>query len=387
MGKGRAQMQVVRGGWVPVCGALLCTSCSAASPVAAGSTSTEVVLGGPPLPLETVQSAASAMLIQKPRFGQVHIVQVTRAVDGWAVAALRPPYRDFPNVVVFRFDGNHWRPLEEGLLLGVQPYRSPALDLHTVGVAFDYSVGTKDLESAQDVVDQLTAMGKAKGLVTVAYRRFFHSHLSGRAPYHIDRRFAEALALKLFGSEYSHFPASECTMFDVPEIDRVSLTQEGDSISLNAKTQNGQIWTVQWRSDETSALRDKVVDAEWASADRGARAFAQNAPPVVKWATLVQQRWLQHCERIGTPASASGRACIDEVAAKLVPNECVRQVMVRHSELLECESQALATLLECVRSTAAASNAESACERGYASACKGPTGVEGELAECEKHAE
>lgn len=54
---------------------------------------------------------------------------VSDEVNGWIAVALDPPYREFPNVVLFRRTGAAWQRVWEGLSIGIQPYTSPYLDL------------------------------------------------------------------------------------------------------------------------------------------------------------------------------------------------------------------------------------------------------------------
>jgi hypothetical protein len=193
----------------------------------------------------------------------VRIVATAGPVAGWVAAAVSPPYREFPTVVLFRASGDGtWRRVFEGFIPGVQGERTKLLDPHTIGMAFDYTVNEGDGTVPPAAIPKIIELGASNHLSTVVHAYFFHSHKAGPEPYFVDRRATYALAKKLFPGEYDSYPRTECTMFDIPETKRIAMTEGGGGLSLLAETANGQSWTFGWTGvDERGLLVGKTVDA------------------------------------------------------------------------------------------------------------------------------
>lgn len=210
---------------------LLLSACAASHPVAAP----EAGKASAPPPAARAEPAALVAAVQPaiqrmigPDLGgtPLKILSVAGPVRGWLAVAVSPPYREFPTIVLFRSrpDGS-WSRVFEALTPGVQARRTPLLDLHTTGKAFDYTVGAGKV--TPDAIAKVLSVSNG-ALVTVAHAYFFHSHQAGAESYFVDRTATYDLAQRLFPDEYEQYPRDECTMFDVPALKRINLlTAEG----------------------------------------------------------------------------------------------------------------------------------------------------------------
>ena len=107
------------------------------------------------------------------------------------------------------------------------------------------------------------ALSTKNHLSTVAHAYFMHAHPSGAEPYFADRTATYALAKRLFPGEYDSYPRDGCTMFDIPETKRITLSERSGGMALEAETANGQTWVFGWTGvDERGLLVDKTVDAK-----------------------------------------------------------------------------------------------------------------------------
>lgn len=189
------------------------------------------------------------------------VLHVTQEMQDWVAASIRPPYREFPNVILYhREDGaERWIRVEEGLLLGLQPDRSGLLDLHTQGKAFDIVVdGSPEL--TPEIIDKVDTVARSSGLLTVAYLGFVHHHSQGAERYFIDKTDYLRLGNELFDGRYSRLPRDSCTSYDTPAIGSLSLTRDGEQVVLVAETDNGQTWRVSWTgADSRGRLVGKAI--------------------------------------------------------------------------------------------------------------------------------
>jgi hypothetical protein len=249
--------------------AALCLGCAGTAPSTRATPS-----GAPPSANHTQPPASDAlaralmpsiekMVAPELRGAPVRIVATAGPVRGWVAAAVSPPYREFPTVIFFRAaaDGS-WSRVFEGLIPGVQGQRTSLLDLHTRGQAFDYTVGPDDAPVTPELVPKILALAAKNHLSTVVHAYFFHSHPAGPEPYFVDRRDTYAIAKRLLPGEYESYPRAECTMFDIPETERIFLTEGSGALLLTAETANGQRWAYSWTDvDERGLLVGKTVDA------------------------------------------------------------------------------------------------------------------------------
>jgi hypothetical protein len=198
------------------------------------------------------------------RIGPVdfEILAVTPSVGGWIAVSIDPPFREFPNVVLFRHQSGHWERVHEGLSIGVQPYLSPFLDTHTQRVALDVTLEGRD-EISDDVLDAIERSAAKSGLVAVPHQHFVHSHPVGGEGYFLDRRLLLSIASKLY-PEYATYRTDACEMFDYPILAEVKLENSADGLRLTGTTRTGQLWNVTWSGvDPRGRLSGKNIEATW----------------------------------------------------------------------------------------------------------------------------
>ena len=237
---------------------LLLSACAASHPAAAPPAA--AARAEPAALVASVEPAIQRMIAPELGGTPLKILSVAGPVSGWLAVAVAPPYREFPTVVLFQAtpDGS-WSRVFEALTPGVQGQRSPLLDLHTTGRAFDMTVGGP---VTPDTIAKVLPLSK-KELVTVAHAYFFHHHQTGAESYFVDRTATYELAQRLFPGEYEQYPRDECTMFDVPALTRINLLTAQRRFFLTAQTDNGQTWVIGWDGvDARGLLTGKTVDAK-----------------------------------------------------------------------------------------------------------------------------
>ena len=210
--------------------------------------------------------AIEAMVNPSLGDGDLQIQSITSPVEGISAVTITPPYREFPNIVLFVHDSGlrRWKRVREGLSLGIQADRSKVLDLHTVGLAVDVMQPTEE-----DARKYLPSLALAFGWVAVPYDKFIHFHPSGRESYYVDKR-----GYSQFATELSEHPRpdkdTECTLFDTPDLTTVSLSHSSGRFELRALTANDQTWIVTFEGiDSRGLLAAKVVRVEKAHAPHG----------------------------------------------------------------------------------------------------------------------
>ena len=198
------------------------------------------------------------------------ILSVSDAIDGITVVALTPPYREFPNVLLFKHsDARGLVRVEEGLSLGIQDEQSPLLDLHTIGNAFDIAVDFglgRPLRFADDQAKKLFSITRSSGLVPVLYGKFLHAHSNtiARDFYIIDKSQYKDFAVTLLGERYNFYPDSNCAMYDTPLLRELKFSRKGTVYYIEATTMNSQKWTVIFAGidQDTRFLMDKNIAVE-----------------------------------------------------------------------------------------------------------------------------
>ena len=207
---------------------------------------------------EDVRPALDAMVHEFPAMSVLRIVSITSAVNGISAVAISPPYREFPNVVLFRYDTatRRWIRILEGLCLGIQPEVSKILDLHTIGLGIDFARPKSEEER------RWMSAGSIKlGWVSVVYEEFIHVHPSGRETYYLDKQEFARLAKRLF-PKMRDYRSTECTLFDMPELMSISLSHDSGRFMLVGRTLNRQRWTVTFTGiDGGGHLDQKILEA------------------------------------------------------------------------------------------------------------------------------
>jgi hypothetical protein len=222
---------------------------------------------GKPNYQEQIQSEIDGLLIKGDY--SYKIISMSETVDNVLVAALTPPYREFPNIILFKVDpkDGSLKRVYEALCLGIQDAPSGLLDLHTTGNAIDFFVDEGKLPSIGDKTTK-TAMEifEKGGGTIVLYGRFLHGHFGQqtRQRYLLDKTQYKRFALALLGERYNKYPDKECMMYDTPNLREVKFSKKDGKYHLAVKTSNNQKWTVTFTGVDADNryLTDKAISVE-----------------------------------------------------------------------------------------------------------------------------
>jgi hypothetical protein len=197
------------------------------------------------------------------------ILSISDIIDNIIAVSLTPPYREFPNIILFKVnpkDGPLKR-IYEALCLGIQDEPSKLLDLHTIGYAIDFKINEDAPISLNDKTTKTVIETFEKnGGAIVPYGKFFHSHSGQKTHdrYLIDKTQYKRFALALLGDRYNEYSDQECMMYDTPNLREVRFFKKDDKYSIVAKTSNKQKWTVTFKDidADNKYLIDKSISVE-----------------------------------------------------------------------------------------------------------------------------
>jgi hypothetical protein len=232
-----------------------------AEPSIRGGKQSGSAISEPPAALTSEQAllTINAMVKEIPGMSQLRILSITNPVNGLSAVAIEPPYREFPNVIIFHYNkgAKRWERASEALCLGIQRVISKVLDLHTTGQAIDIEQPTSP-EAQRKFSDTFSR----HGMVMVPYQRFAHLHPVGRESYYLDKRDFPKLARQLRLITEPDADIS-CKLFDMPRLISVSLGQDSGRFKLTGRTSNNQEWTVTFTGiDQKGCLDQKSISAE-----------------------------------------------------------------------------------------------------------------------------
>ncbi len=197
------------------------------------------------------------------------ILAISETIDNVIAVSLIPPYREFPNIILFKVnpkDGSLKR-IYEALCLGIQDEQSKLLDLHTIGYAIDFEVDKDTLISLNDKTTKtvIETFEKNEGAI-VPYGKFFHGHFGQKTHdrYIIDKTQYRRFALVLLGDRYNEYSDQECMMYDTPNLQDVKFFKKNDKYHIVVKTSNNQKWTVTFKDidADNKYLIDKSISVE-----------------------------------------------------------------------------------------------------------------------------
>lgn len=188
-----------------------------------------------------------------------YILQITTMNNVTAVA-IKPPYREFPNVIIFHYDDTNkkWKRIQEGLCLGIQDEPSKMLDLHTVGLGFDMKPEINAYSPT--AMKEFYELANKSKMIIIPYKEFLHSHPLGKENYSIDKTMFFDFAKKLLGNRYEQYPIDECTMYDMPLLKSISLNYKAGTYELVGETNNRQVWKINFSGSKDGIwLDDKRI--------------------------------------------------------------------------------------------------------------------------------
>lgn len=173
------------------------------------------------------------------------IIEKSKVIDSYFLVAIQPPYKGFPNVVIFK-NNNGWETTFEQLSIGIQSSISGTVDLHWIGLGADMTAGKSDsLIQLDDRSKAFLNILKKQKLIGILYPKIYHTHLAGEKKYTINMSNYHLLAQNLLGKEEHHkFLLKECTAFDVPKIKTLNFKKNRKGYNILVKTNNYQSWKI-----------------------------------------------------------------------------------------------------------------------------------------------
>jgi hypothetical protein len=195
------------------------------------------------LDIEKVQSKIDPLLISKKY--KYEIIKVSEPLNNIVAVFINPSYRDFPNVIFFKYDqnSNDYNRVYEGLCLGIQDNPSGKVDLHTLGLGIDMKTDEGPSKFESESVRKIIELGNKSGFVVIPYQDFTHMHMNTEF-YTIDKTQYRDFALKLIGSVYNKYPKDTCVMFDTPNLIDTQFIFDKGKYTVACKTDNNQFWMI-----------------------------------------------------------------------------------------------------------------------------------------------
>lgn len=174
------------------------------------------------------------------------ILKITESINNLCAVAISPPYREFPNVILFKYENDEWKRVFEGLCLGIQAKPSGKLDLHTIKLAADVIYDNKPLIFHEEKTKNLIIDSIKDGIVIIPYEDFSHIHITPGAEelYTIDKSNFTTYARKLLGNTYYPRSRKECILFDMPELLDIEFVYQNSRYLIKGYTDNNQIWSI-----------------------------------------------------------------------------------------------------------------------------------------------
>lgn len=221
--------------------------------------------GTPPLTEQTVYDDIKDMIEEKSKEFSFAIIHISQPVKNISIAAINPPYREFPNIVLFEYSKKtgRWNRVFEGLSIGIQPTPSFYLDLHTLGQGADMLIGKSTEYRFNEAIKEVIKTASSTGGIIIPHKNFVHFHSSGKSFYTIDKTQFYDLAVRLFGKEYEKYPRDRCTMYDLPSLLKIDLVYRDGQYFIEGETDNNQKWTISFDGvSDGKYLTDKNITVE-----------------------------------------------------------------------------------------------------------------------------
>ena len=194
------------------------------------------------------------------------ILKVIEAKNVCAVF-LQPPYREFPNVILFRLNNGKYQRIIESLSIGIVDAKSDVLDLHTKGYGVDFQTDHIDnyiFEST--IVRKTITFGAIHNTPLCIYANFIHMHTIPGVTgfYTIDKTKFLNIASKIYGEKYwARYPAN-CIMYDLPKIINMNFKFENNKYIIIGETDNKQKWIISFSGfdDQNEFLLNKTIETK-----------------------------------------------------------------------------------------------------------------------------
>lgn len=197
----------------------------------------------------------------KPVFSYQPKIDKYGPIDDLLLISLDPPYREFPNLFLYKYDKEieRWRRIEEGITLGIKTADKNDIDLHVAGLGVDLIANAEEISKTINYLLE-------KGMCVSNYGTFIHTHKCGLKNYFIDKHKFPELAKKLIGVPFeplhSKIKIDSCELFGTPKIRDISFYKKGGNYQIKASTENNQIWIFNFSNANYSGLSNKTVSVE-----------------------------------------------------------------------------------------------------------------------------
>lgn len=222
-----------------------------------------------PVSPEAVKAELDSMVISLKQEIKYSIVKICGPDHNVCAVAIDPPYREFPNVLLFNFDtesGKYVR-VFEGLCFGIQDSLSGKLDLHTIGMGIDAIISENQNKFDDTNLRRMIELSDETGMAVIPYYEFVHLQGPNQNParlYTIDKTKFSELAVKLIGPVYQKYQPQECAMYDMPSLKNLELAYRDGTYVVTGVTDNLQQWQVTFTGidSDNRFLLDKKVEAQ-----------------------------------------------------------------------------------------------------------------------------
>jgi len=185
------------------------------------------------------------------------ILKIIGPIGNFTIALIKPPFREFPNFLVYNFDDEtkEWNRVHEGLSLGIILPEKNHIDLHRSGDAVDFEAQGKNVEKT-------IKHFQSNGMSVSNYGTFGHAHSGGRELYHLDKNGYVEWAKIIVGVPFSG-PIKDkkmentCEYYGTPEMEDFSFERKGGEYLIEARTENKQRWQIKFSGTDGKRLLNK----------------------------------------------------------------------------------------------------------------------------------
>jgi len=212
-----------------------------------------------------ITSEIDKMCTQK--YNSYKIIDISKPINGVTIVSIRPPHREFPNQIIFKFDSKakNWVRVYEALCIGIEDKPGEILDLHTTGEGVDVTIGKNTL--FDEKFKKMTQVANANNTILIPYTDFQHMHSFEdiKSFYTIDKTEFLEIAVRLKGDQYTQrYPIDNCMMYDMPTIKNTQFIYKDNTYKIVTETDNRQRWMILFKGidEKFEYIVDKKIWVE-----------------------------------------------------------------------------------------------------------------------------
>jgi hypothetical protein len=201
------------------------------------------------------------------KFNGYKIINISKPINGLTIVSINPPYREFPNQIIFKFDSKEkkWVRVYEALCIGIEDKVSEVLDLHTTDDVVDVIFGKNILFGEK--FKKINQIANDKNMILIPYTHFQHMHgfADVKSYYTIDKTKFLEMAVILKGDKYTErYPIDTCMMYDMPTIKNTQFIYQDNTYKIVSETDNRQRWMILFKGidDKFEYIVDKKIKVE-----------------------------------------------------------------------------------------------------------------------------